>query len=670
MTRLMTPEALEILRFAAEGKAWPTGEPAAIFRETIDKGEAPAKQLESAPRAPMDAAIIRQALLGNDVNPKTGVIFLNTEAHHGGDWDELDSGLYRNSTIFIKSIEVKGVLNMLAADVRRPVYFFDCDFPDGVSFQNSTWKLLGFYDCRLAYANLHGLEVRKSFLLQKSHCLHGVDLSNAKIGGALTCAGSRLEARTEDIALDLNGADVGQSVFLSEYEDTPFHATGMVDLVGVTIGSSLECAGAKFEVGADRTATLNCNGATIAKSVFLRNGTSNAFHANGPVDFVGAHIGGNLECSGGRFEAGNAEYALSCDGATIGESAFLRADSREPFFASGLVDFRGAYVGGQMDCSGGRFERGTGGEGEYLEALTLRQAIISGDFIWWDIRSFFGCLNLNNATVGTFVDNSASWPNRKRTRKGSEPPFEGEFILDGFRYDRLDGGSPTEARSRLKWLACQPKNHSRKDFRPFAWTQIARILRADGHEDDAREVAIDREAKRTRMYRERWMQGEVDYIPHWIGGFIFGALVRYGYRPRRGVLISALLVLLFGFLFAYEEGQNRFVPAQDESLIYMADRELQIPPHGYPAFNPWVYSIDLFIPLIDLQQASNWQPLSTRPSSGPRPGMTALIAEPDSTLQYLALPSWGRALMWLEIAIGWVLTALTGLAFTGVLRRE
>ncbi len=70
-------------------------------------------------------------------------------------------------------------------------------------------------------------------------------------------------------------------------------------------------------------------------------------------------------------------------------------------------------------------------------------------------------------------------------------------------------------------------------------------------------------------------------------------------------------------------------------------------PPEYTSFDPLLYSLDLILPLVDLQQDSDWAPVIT-----------------NSKGMALPLGWWARSLMWFEILFGWM-ASLTLVAVLG-----
>ncbi|MFT4961968.1 MAG: hypothetical protein ACI92Z_003063 [Paracoccaceae bacterium] len=132
---------------------------------------------------------------------------------------------------------------------------------------------------------------------------------------------------------------------------------------------------------------------------------------------------GSLNLSGSKLPG------LFAQGIKVAEDVFLHAD----FHATGTVDLSGADIGGQLDCTKGRFD----GNGEM--ALNGQKAKVAGGFFWQNVTIDNGTVDLNGAHVGDHVDDLGSWP------KGAN-----SLDLDGFTYDRI--ASLTDTKQRLEWL--------------------------------------------------------------------------------------------------------------------------------------------------------------------------------------------------------------------------
>ena len=386
-----------------------------------------------------------------------------------------------------------------------------------------------------------------------------------------------------------------------------FHATGEVRFLAATIKGDLYCHGSRFENGLDNA--LSCDGATVAGKVQLNRG----FHATGTVRLLNAVIGGDLDCSGGHFERPGGD-ALQCDGATIGGG--VRLD--QGFDAKGEVRIVGAAIGGDLTCSHGNFDNARG------TTLACDLARVAGAFYFRDVDRVVGRVVLHAMQVGILCDDVASW-------KGCD----GELFLDGFTFGRLAGGAPTDAETRIAWLDRQHPRYLGAEFRPQPWEQLIAVLRAMGHSEEARAVAV---AKQDRLRRAGKIARGARPLHR-----LYGLVVGYGYRPLRLVKVIAAVWLLCALAYWWAASPG---PPLGPSTHLVAPPAGEENAPDYRTFVPLIYSADVLLPVVDFGYKDEWQPVVADPAGNPLP--------------------WGellRFLYWFEIAFGWV----AGLLLVGVL---
>ncbi len=408
--------------------------------------------------------------------------------------------------------------------------------------------------------------------------------------------------------LDLNGTYTGPiygdrlKVEGSIYLCKGFKAKGEVNLYGSTIEKNLECIGGHF-INEGKTA-LNVNGANIKGNVFLSDG----FKAEGEVNLNGITIGMYLICDKGRFIRPNG-YALRASSMKVKSHVFMRS-----LIAKGEVKMSTAKIDGTLQ--------------------------------WRDINSPGEVtLRLSSVTVAGLWDDKDSWPGK------------GKLFLHGLVYNEICEDAPRSAEERIEWLRRQYKDKAGKDpsqFHPQPYEQLAVVLRKGGQDEDARKVLIAKnmdKAKHTKLTLGEWLWYQV-----------FGWMIGYGYRPWRalwGVLLFVVLGwILFGF--GYRGG---LISPESDSAFAKGDKGITIPgderklSEVHPKFNFLMYSIDTFVPLIDLHQSKYWLPNTNR----------------DGKLQLgkFKIPMSGKILryyLWFHIAMGWALSTLLVVGLTGLVR--
>lgn len=209
---------------------------------------------------------------------------------------------------------------------------------------------------------------------------------------------------------------------------------------------------------------LFAQGAVVTGDVFLRDLT-----ATGPVDVVGAQIGGQLACDGATLNGGGGD-ALNAQGAMVAADLFLRGVT-----ATGTVDVAGAQIGGQLDCDRATLNGGDGGLALIGQSLSVEK-----EFHFRKVTDIAGRVDLTSAHVGDLVDDAASWA------------LCSDLILDGLTYDRIGGtAAPKSFAARKDWLARGSRVSG--EFRPQPYTQFAKVMRAAGHLSEARKALAVRD---------------------------------------------------------------------------------------------------------------------------------------------------------------------------------
>ncbi|MDD9810414.1 MAG: hypothetical protein OXU71_01675 [Gammaproteobacteria bacterium] len=123
-----------------------------------------------------------------------------------------------------------------------------------------------------------------------------------------------------------------------------------VDFDGAEIGGQLNCSGGNLRPRNKNNKSkvaLTAQSIKVTGDVFLRNG----FNAVGEVRLPGAKIGSQLDCSGGVFQN---ENRITLNAMSIRVGGFVSL--RDGFRAVGEVRLLGAEIGGQLVCSGGSFQ--------------------------------------------------------------------------------------------------------------------------------------------------------------------------------------------------------------------------------------------------------------------------------------------------------------------------
>ena len=373
------------------------------------------------------------------------------------------------------------------------------------------------------------------------------------------------------------------------------------------------------------------------------------------VTLSNINISGDLVSTNSEFAS--PQLALLCNRANIGGKVVLGGNSRY----NGQVSFVNAQVQGDFSAQNGSFDGNP--------ALSMRSAKINGIFHWRDIKDCKNALELSNMSCKALNFDENSWF------------MCSEVKLSNLTYEGF-APMPSNANGEFwcRWLDHQPESHLKQQFRPKPFEMLSQVLTNMGMIEEAIAVKIHKEKTRTQFM--------ADYEPkpdHWFDVFsrrlrifgrrwIYGALIAYGYRPSRAVYYLVAIGLLGGFIywwaalagimtpahpliFKEAHAENGLIPKDcAKNWVYfpaeIAEKCSQSIPSEFSEFQPFMYSFDVLLPIINLRQEVDWAPR---------------VVHHDGS-DWLA----GRLIRiweWLEIAAGWLLSLLLVSAIGGIIRK-
>ena len=526
--------------------------------------------------------------------------------------------------MMVRGARVEGYLSLPYKKTEGALGLVGCQISEGIRLMNAEVVLLELEDTRCGHIAAQGLFVDGDANLENmSVTKGGVNLLGAKVGRNLEMDGAHVENRT-GYAFAADRLEVGGNLSMSG----DFVAVGAVSLNGAKVGSQLNCIGGQFFN--ERGRALNAEGIEVRRCINLREG----FVAHGGVHLSGAHIGGEFACNGGSF-INPGGVALSMRGAQVGESVHLG----DGFRAEGQVSLQNTIIEGQLEFLNCELSNeghdaivGEGlnvGKNMYLYGLkgagtvNLSGARVAGTLRWQVASPKEFSLDLRDATVGTLWDDRESWP------------AKGRLFLHGFVYTWIYDKATMRVDERIDWLHRQPDER----YRAQPYEQLAKVLRESGHDEAAKQILIAKEEERLRLTS---MSGTTRFF--WR---LWGWFMDYGYHPLNG--LRGILLILPGWLFFWLAKWGDWIrPCQSWAYSRYGKRRKVILVKEYPAFSSLLYSIEVFIPVVNLEQMRHWLP-KCPDTRGKALGVRAVVG-----LLYFLLWLW----IVFEIISGWVILSM------------
>lgn len=472
-------------------------------------------------------------------------------------------------------------------------------------------------------------------------------------------------------ALIADGITVKRGLFCRNH----FTSKGEVRLPAAQIGNIVDFSNATLDGG--RGDALSAAGIVVKGGLFCRNG----FRSTGDIVLLGAHIGGSAEFDGAQLDGGKGN-ALSADRMVVAGSLFCR----EGFTSKGTVRLLSAQIGSDADFSNATLD------GRKGDALIANGIIVTGNLLCsidfqstgdvkliaakiggllgWRPTKGTGQLNLSHATAGQWADD---WDSEKK--KAGEKKETPTLNLNHFIYGAFaDGDTKTDSDTRIAWI----KASQGDKFKPGPYRTLARVLRAAGDDRGAKNVGFAMEKAWTKHQAKSYKL--IKRMFYCAGRFILEWTIGYGYRSGRGFIGLCILLGAGTVLFSWGSPSNYNCPPltcwlstsgtgiikpadpvfitenQTRNLLYAPpskhDFLYSLPPE-YTPFNAFWYSFDTLIPLIDLGQEKAWSPSP----------LTTKISDD--------IPGWALLFyLYFHIIMGWVLSTLTVVALTGLIKRD
>jgi hypothetical protein len=185
------------------------------------------------------------------------------------------------------------------------------------------------------------------------------------------------------------------------------------------------------------------------------------------------------------------------------------------------------------------------------------------------------------------------------------------------------------------------------------YTQLASVYRAIGQDEQANAVLVARAERLGELAPAFSAQG--------LWYRYLGRLIGYGYEPFRAIKIGLAIILIGTVVFAIGARRNLMAETKLAEHVLSQENETQLVSPTYPRFNPFVYSLDVFLPFVDLHQICYWIP-GERPSK-PRTSRNCLMHLGPYSVKWSAVL---RGYLWFQTLAGWTLCTLLAAAVTGI----
>jgi uncharacterized protein YjbI with pentapeptide repeats len=305
----------------------------------------------------------------------------------------------------------------------------------------------------------------------------------------------------------------------------------------------------------------------------------------GPVDFAGAKIAGRFTASGAQFQSKEKE-AFFIEMKVGGGAGFDRAVFEGPVY------FAGADIERNFAAEWAKFHNQV-----FFNSMKVRGNAFFNDAM------FEGPVNLSYADFAWLDLSGVSWPK-----------VAAQFDMQGMSYKYICAVRENEPESHKALLKLADQSAYSADV----YSHLEEFFLRLGYRADADEAFI---AGKCREREEYFRTG---HWFRWLGSWTLDLLVGYGRRPWQAGVPCAVLVALGCVLFSPKK------------------MEPQKPEDARRVYNRFWYSLDLFLPFVDLRADDVWKPKTNE--------------------RFL------RHYVRLHVMLGWILIPIVLAALTGLIK--
>ena len=537
-------------------------------------------------------------------------------------------------TLILERLNVEGAVDLRSHDYPLHLAMVECTITGGLQLADSRLRALTLVGPgRIEGVAASGLGLTQSLEI-RDVTLGQLDLAGASVGGGVQLTNVEVGGeRGQPIAISADDLKVGRALnFEGVSVRGPVHlrgaeVRGQIALVGTQMIPRATPGGFSISLQSAECADFVLRGSR-------EEGTGGAGAVTpsriGPVDATNMRVRGRLyfaDCvvQVGRVpdQADHDELDGSPPPSAPGSAAKGRRAIQTVFQADGLR--AGRVILSHLVLPG---------------LVRFLSARVSRALTWRFVESPGTThLDLSRAQVGSL--------------KFHTPSIPASVGLAGLEYEQLlsmeaaEQSVPCDLPVLLRLLKLQPK------YQPQPYQHAAGVLREQGRIADARAVLIAKEDERAAG-----PMGGFTRVKHWV----LGVLIGYGHDPWRAFKIGLAVILLGALVFTWARRSGLMVPRATDAPRDSGGSLIDGWKQHHTRFLALAYSLDVFVPLVNLRQADHWQPDAHK-------GKLLVLGRRNKVFRIvLRKGQLVRLWAWFQHFAGWVLTTLLAAGVTGLIR--
>jgi Pentapeptide repeats (9 copies) len=366
---------------------------------------------------------------------------------------------------------------------------------------------------------------------------------------------------------------------------------GPIHLHGMDIDNDVELQRCVFKDPVDFSGCHFHKALRLNQSVFGRFVEFNDAQFDGPVEAKGAHF-----MDGAYFKQIRSKSSVSFNANASGDMERTIFESEASFDDARVelnFEAQRALFKGDTEISGAKFASNLLLNGTEFEGrVWFNDSSVSNNFEVKGMK-IKGSLEMRSASFGVLtISDDMKWPNSPD-----------QISISGMTYGRISYAEKSGLEPWQQDPELETWNYLRARFAAFPFNvdnyeRLAEFFRKQGRPELADDVFIEQKTQeRKRVFWKGMLSrggvlSRLENAIRWTWSWTLRLLVGYGRQPWLAIAACAVIIVIGCFVFSPHR------------------MELQKPMDPPRVYNSFWYSLNLFLPVVDLQAKDVWKPKS------------------------------------------------------------
>ena len=469
----------------------------------------------------------------------------------------------------------------------QPVHMEDARIRNNCSLRNATFDDTVF---------LNGMQIDRNLNLNGSHFKKDLRADELKVGGSLNITTVQFDG-----GCSLRYGQIANEIIESDPKNLPraIFSDG-INLYGTKVGGDAHFEYARVDGSVVFDGVQTKGKLFLDHAVFTGNISLSGAQIDKDFTLLGADFKGGFNAEGlqvgGYMEISDTRLGGDCSFRYAQITSEIRSSTNSPATFSNLLNLYGIKVGGDAHLEGAVLNGG----------VDFRNAQINGKLFMNDASvgatKNNPTLNFDNATIRIINFEGFDWP-----------PDTNAVRLNNLSFTSIYAGTNDEDAPGT-WAYLKTNLEVNSVYASDFYQELEGFFQREGRTFLADQVHIVHCRKEGVIH---FRKNQPDTYLEYVWNVLSDVLLGYGRETERPFVLSVIIVMIGVLVFR----KHNMAPRKLEKITFQPHgdktagvhlRHMRTERAGYPPYQNLLYSLDVFIPLIDLRMHESWEPKEGR----------------------------------------------------------